>query len=343
MNERNGWGSSPEDGMLSLLRGLPYETVYPSYYNFRGEAVNFDSLVRWDSQKRRSAATLSLPLFRRPEKRLRVFFDSRNENWNLSKTFDGSPVPVTDLNMKRYASGADLHVVASGRLDLTIGAEGVSREFQNVPTGALKSATVFFKDGMSSAGWIAAHRLLIRIPERRFALDAKAEVRAGRNYAPGLGAFGSVQGELRSRWLPNARGDDYEFLSTLRGGRISGDVSLDELYQLGAERDNDLWLRGHSGTFDGRKGSAPLGRRYLLMNSQLTKTVYDGAWFRFQMGPFFDTGTIADPSSLFGSQKWLFDTGVQVRIRVMSSVFVVLSYGRDLRNGKGVFYGTSAR
>jgi len=152
-----------------------------------------------------------------------------------------------------------------------------------------------------------------------------------------------VRGELRSRWLPKARGDDYEFLSTLRSGRTFGDVPLDELYQLGVERDNDLWLRGHAGTVDGRKGGAPLGRRYVLMNSELNKTMYDGAFFRIQLGPFFDTGTIADPSGWFGSPKWLFDAGVQARIRVIGSVSVVLSYGRDLREGKGVFYGTSAR
>jgi len=41
-----------------LLRGLPYETIYPSYYNLRGDAINLDSLARWDSQKRRVAASV---------------------------------------------------------------------------------------------------------------------------------------------------------------------------------------------------------------------------------------------------------------------------------------------
>jgi hypothetical protein len=110
---------------------------------------------------------------------------------------------------------------------------------------------------------------------------------------------------------------------------------------LGVERDNDLWLRGHPGTLDGRKGRAPLGRRYLLLNAELNKTVYDGAFFRVQLGPFFDTGTIADPTGLFGSRRWLFDTGIQARLRVLGSVSVLLSYGRDLRSGTGVFYGTT--
>lgn len=343
LNERTSWGSSALEGAVSLLRGLPYETMYPSYYNLRGEAMNFDVLLRWDSEKRRVAGSFSFPFLRVPSKRLRIFFDARNENWNLSRTFSGGPIAITDLNLKRLSGGAELHVVETGRWDLTAGLEGISREFRNVPAGLSGSAAPFFTDSKTLNAWLGVHRCLVRVPERRFTLDGKAEVRAGRNYAPGLGAFGGVKGELKSRWLPKARGDDYEFLSSLRGAEISGDVPLDELYQLGVERDNDLWLRGHSGTTDGRKGRAPLGRRYLLLSSEVSKTVYDGAFFRVQLGPFFDTGAIAAASGEFGSQKWLFDTGVQARIRVLGSVSVVLSYGRDLRNGAGVFYGTSFR
>ncbi len=341
LTERNGWGSSPLDGAISLLRGLPYDTVYPSYYNVRDDAINFDSLARWDSQKRRVSASAEFPLFQHPANRLRIFVDARNENWNLSQTFSGSAVPITDLNLKRFAGGAELHLVETARWDLTAGLDAISREFRNVPASLPMAAAPFFTDSGTFDTRLGAHRTLLRVPERRFMLDGLAEVRAGRNYGSGLGAFASINGELKFRWLPKARGDDYEFLSRLRGGDTFGDVPLDQLFQLGVERDNDLWLRGHPGTLDGRKGRAPLGRRYLLSNSELHKTVYDGAFFRVQLGPFFDTGVIADPSGLFGSQKWLFDAGIQARVRVLGSVSVLLSYGRDLRSGTGVFYGTS--
>src|SRR2546430_5746696 len=54
LNERVSWGSSIVDGAITLLRGLPYETVYPSYYNWHGEAINFDSLMRWRSEEHTS-------------------------------------------------------------------------------------------------------------------------------------------------------------------------------------------------------------------------------------------------------------------------------------------------
>ena len=341
INERTGYGPTLLTGAVALLSGVPYDTVYPSYYGFHREAINFDSLLRWDSQKRRAYATLEFPLFRQPAKRLRIFFDTRNENWNLSQTFFAPAVPVAGLNVRRFAGGAELHLAESGWWDWTAGAEAISREFQHLPMPLPHAASPFFTDGTSLDAWLALHRWLLRVPERRLGIEGTGQVHGGRNYAGRLGAFGDIKGEVSARWLPQARGDDYEFVTRLRGAETFGDVPLDMLYQLGVERDNDLWLRGHAATTDGQKGRAPLGRRYVLLNSELYKTVYVAAFFRVQVGPFFDSGAIADPTGLFGSQKWLYDTGIQARIRVLGSVSVVLSYGRDLRNGKGTFYATA--
>jgi hypothetical protein len=343
LTERSGWGATPIDGAISLLRGLPYQTVFPSWYGVAGQAVNFDSLLRWDAEKRRFAANLELPLLQRPAKRVRLFFDARNEIWNLSRSFVGGAGAITDLNMRRFAGGAELHSVENGWWGWTAGMEAVSREFQNVPVGLPTGAAPFFTDSRSVDAWLGAHRWLVRIPERRFTVEGTGEIRGGRSYASGLGAFGSLKGDVTARWFPQARGGDFELVSRIRGGDTFAEVPLDLLNELGVERDNDLWMRGHDGTIDGRKGGAPLGRRYVLWNSELNKNVYDRGFFQVQVGPFFDTGAAADSSGLFGSQKWLFDTGVQAKIRVLGSVSVVLSYGRDLRNGKGLFFATSTR
>lgn len=343
LSERSGWGATTLDGLLSLFSGVPYETVFPSWYGIKGQALNFDSLARWDDQKRRIAANLEFPLFHQPAKKLRLFFDARNENWNLTGSFYAPGSAITDLNVKRYAGGAEFRQVESGWWDWSTGVEVISRQFANAPTAPPAAAAPFFAGSRSLDAWLGAHRWLLRIPERRFTLEGSGEVRGGRGYAAGLGAYGSLNGSLTARWLPKASGDDFEFVTRLRGADTFADVPLDMLYELGVERDNDLWLRGHDATTGGRKGAAPLGRRYVLSNSELNKTVYNGGFFHIQVGPFFDTGAVADPTGLFGSQKWLFDTGVQARLRVLGSVSVVLSYGRDLRNGKGLFFATSTR
>jgi tetratricopeptide (TPR) repeat protein len=339
--ERNGWGDSKVEGALALLSGVPYQTVYPEVYNLGHRAMNFTSLLRWDSEKRRAFATFSTPLFDNPARRLRLYFDARNENWNLSNTFFGAGLPLGDLNLRRIAGGVELHSVANGRWSWSTGMEGAGRSFRNLPGTTTPAEKAFFTDGDSFAYWLRADRSLWRVPEHRFTLDASAEGRIGRTFADKLGAFGTVRGSLDAHWLPRATGDDYEMRTRVRVGATLGSVPFDELFQLGVERDNDLWLRGHAGTTGGRKGAAPLGRRNFLANWEMDKNVYSNGVFTVKLGPFLDTGSIADSSGLFGSQRWQWDTGAQCKVRVLGSITVVLIYGRDVRGGRNVLYGTA--
>jgi tetratricopeptide (TPR) repeat protein len=59
--ERDGFGNGWLQSLVSVFSGLPYETIYPSYFNLGRSATNFDSLVRWDAQKRRVWLSLSGP------------------------------------------------------------------------------------------------------------------------------------------------------------------------------------------------------------------------------------------------------------------------------------------
>jgi tetratricopeptide (TPR) repeat protein len=341
--ERNGWGDSNLEGAISLLSGLPYSTIYPEIYNLGHRAINFTSLARWDSEKRRASLQLSMPLDGNPGLGLRIFADARNENWNLSQTFLGAGAPLTDLNMRRAAAGAEVRSVVNGRWSWTAGAEIANRNFRNLGAVTSSAARVFFTDGTSLSGWLGFERSLLRVPERRFTVGASAEARAGREFAKVLGPFAAVRSSLHARWFPRSKGDDYEMNAQVRAGALAGKATLDELFQLGVERDNDLWLRGHTGTLDGRKGAAPLGRRYFLANWEMDKNVYQNGFFTVKVGPFLDNGAIADSSGIFGSRRWLLDSGVQCKVRILGGVTVVLSYGRDLHGGKGVFYATALR
>jgi len=340
--ERNGWGDSKLEGAIALLSGVPYQTVYPEIYNLGHRAINFTSLLRWDSQKRRAFGVLSTPLFDNPARRLQIYFDARNENWNLSRTFFGSPL-LGDLNLRRIAGGIELHSVVNGRWSWSTGMEVASRSFRNLQGINTPAEKAFFTDANSFTYWLRADRSLLRIPERRFTLDSSAEGRIGRTFAQNLGASGTARGSLDAHWLPRAIDDDYEVRARLRAGATLGRVPFDDLFELGVERDNDLWLRGQAGTIGGRKGAAPLGRRYVLANWEIDKNVYSNGLFTVKLGPFLDTGSIADSSGLFGSRQWQWDTGAQCKVRVLGSITVVLIYGRDLRAARNVFYGTALR
>lgn len=119
-----------------------------------------------------------------------------------------------------------------------------------------------------------------------------------------------------------------------------GSAPLDELWMIGVERDTDLWLRGHIGTRDGRKGSSPIADRYFLSNSDFYRSVWSNGLINIQVGPFLDIARTSSPTPALASQQWLFDTGAEVKVTVLGTA-VVLTYGRDLRTGTNAFYGSA--
>src|SRR5947208_3838053 len=176
--EKNGWGDSKVEGVVSLLSGLPYATVYPEFYNLGRDAVNLTSLARWDSEKRRVSLALSFPLYGDPSLRLRLYADARNENWNLAQTFLGAGTPLTDLNMRRAAVGAEVDSIVNGRWSWSAGAEIADRNFRNLSGHTTPAERPFFSGATSVAGWLRVVRTLVRVPDRRFTLDSSAAAKA---------------------------------------------------------------------------------------------------------------------------------------------------------------------
>lgn len=348
--ERNGLGGGKVAGLIALLRGLPYQTTYPEFYNVKGTGMNFLSLVRWDSQKRRSAASLTWPLAGNPARRAKIYFGMRNENWDVSRTVSPSSGAFAGFNLLRFEGGAELRSVVNGRFSWSSGLHFAHRRFRN-PQGLAPGTTAIFTDGFSVDYSSGVDISLLRIPERRFFLQATGSGRFGRfsaspraaGTAGPSGGFGGVEGGLHADWLPRARGDDYHMQARFRTGGLFGSVPFDEFFMLGLERDNDLWLRAHVGTRDGRKGDAPLGRRYVLLNWELDKNLYKHALFTLQAGPFVDGGTVADDSGAFSSRRWLWDSGAQAKLRILGGITVTLVYGRDLRTGRNTFYTLVSR
>ena len=123
----------------------------------------------------------------------------------------------------------------------------------------------------------------------------------------------------------------------VRAGWTFGQSPFDELFILGVERDNDLWLRAHVGTRDGRKGNAPMGRSYFLSNWEFDKNVYRNSFISLRLGSLLDIGKITDSSVGLGSRKWLWDLGAEAKVRVLGQS-VAFSYGKDLRSGNNAFY-----
>jgi tetratricopeptide (TPR) repeat protein len=343
--ERNGWGKTKWEGLISLLRGLPFQAIHPEYLNIGHRAINFESLIRWDAEKRRLWANLSGPFSEDPKWRYRLALDMRNENWDIRSSASDTAPLLGGFNMRRHAVTAEIASFVNGRFDWSTGVELSHRDFRNA--GAVLTPQLLAR-GLQLKHLGELNYELVNAPERRLSVGASASTQIGRIWSQPSQAFAKFQSSLQARWLPQAEGDDYEMQAKIYAGRTFGEPPFDELFILGVERDNDLWLRSHVGTRDGRKGSAPLGRNYLLTNWELDKNIYSNALLSLKLGPFVDSGKITGSSTSMysggslGSKTWLWDVGVQAKVR-MFGVGLAFSYGKDLRSGNNAFYISTFR
>ena len=337
-HELNGWGPNKWTALFLLLRGLPAQTIYPEFFNFKGTGLNFTSMFRWDAQKRRIQANFSGPLSRNPGRHFSLGVDLREENWNLYPSFTGPEPLLGAFTLRREAIHASLASFVSGRWTWSAAAEVSHRDYRNIDLGTALSPALLPK-GYELKQTTSFEAAILRMPERRLTLTSGASSGVGRVWSEPTHSFEKLQPSLRLRWFPQAQGDDYELQAQLRAGKTWGSLPFDELYALGIDADNDLWMRAHIATRDGRKGSAPLGRNYFLGNWEQDKKVYGNGLLTFKVGPFLDTGKITDPLPGLGSQEWLWDLGLQAKARVLGTE-VVFSYGKDLRSGNNAFYVT---
>jgi tetratricopeptide (TPR) repeat protein len=340
--ERPSWTQNYPVNLFMLLRGLPFETVYPEFYNIHHAGLNFVSLLRWNDQHRRLSADLAAPLFRNPSIRYRLYFEARDENWNVTNTIVPSFPSDARFNLERVAAGGQLRFIEGGRWQWNAGVEFTDRIFRTL-VGIPATAAPFFTDGSSIALSSGVQRSLIRVPERRFTLDGRVVGQFGTFFDNSLGRYGRLQSSLTADWFPQARADDYHLRARLSAGSIFGQVPVDDLFVLGFDRDTDLWLRGHRVLHHSQPGNAPLGRDYVLSNWDFDKIVYDHPFFTIAVGPFLDTGDVYDSSQFFGSPKWLWDTGLQTKIRVLGHSQIILGYGADLRSGHIHFFAAISR
>ncbi len=313
--ERNGWGSTRE-ALLSTLRGVFYQTVHPEYFNLSQSAINISSMVRWDPEKRRMRAAVSSP-------RYSLGADLRDENWDLRP---GA------LNLRKSAVQAGVSSVPGAGWLFSTGAELSHRKYLHIVPGPR------LPDGALLAGFQLKHtmeagRELWRAPEYRMESALRLRSETARIWSAPSRAFERLQISSSSRWLPRMTGDDYAIRQHIAAGKIFGGAPFDELFMLGLERDNDLWLRAHIGTRGGRKGNAPLCRSYWLANWDIDKNVYNNGLIGVKLSPFLDAARTG---------KWLWDTGVQAKLQVLGVRFAFI-YGKDLRSGNNTFYITTAR
>lgn len=332
--ERNGWGSTRWEALASLLRGVVYQAIHPGYLNVGGAAMHVEAMLRWDSQKRRALGWVSAPLGSSVRSRWRAGFDLRDERWQVRRLRE----EFGNLRLDRKSVEAGLSGVGAG-WQWSTGADVSHRRYTDVD-GAIGREPALVQSGFQLKHTARFTHDLLRVAERRLEGSATVSSETARVWSRPSRLWERLEISSVMRWKPQASGEDYAVEMTARAGRIFGQAPFDELILVGLERDTGLWLRAHPGTRDGRKGSAPLARRYALLNSEMDKEVLRRGYLRVKLSPFFDAGKSG--GALNGSRHWLFDTGVQAKIRAPGAGFTFV-YGKDLRSGNDIFYVAAQR
>jgi hypothetical protein len=290
----------PRWSPIASLSALPYETAILSFTNLGGRAVNIESLWRWDTNKRRISVKASGPAS--ISTRYQAEIDARDEMWGLG----GQIVPVRKQELR-----LGLQSVATARWSWSSGMRITRR-----PSGvSLKYEGATGYD-------------LLRLPERRLTVSSEVRGQFGRALSTTQRIARSEAG-IRADWSPHSMGDDLHVVVRARAGRVWGTAYPDELFSLGMDRDEDLWLRGHSTTRDGRKGAGVNGRRYVLWNSEISKTVLEKPFLKVNVVPFTD---VARVGSLY------VDVGAELRLSLASIVTLSVSVGRDLKAGRTLVF-----
>ncbi|PYV44887.1 MAG: hypothetical protein DMG06_04565, partial [Acidobacteria bacterium] len=171
--EKNGWGNSKLEGLFSVVKGAPYQTVYWDLFNLKQSALNFESLWRWDAQKRRIFSSFSGAWRGNPKWRYCLHFDGRKENWDLSRTYLGAITPEGDLRVKEQSAGAEILVNLNGRWRWKSGFEWTHRQFRNVSLDVTQKDRLF-PQGSSLKYKTGFDVKLVQIPQRRFSAQSFA-------------------------------------------------------------------------------------------------------------------------------------------------------------------------
>jgi predicted double-glycine peptidase len=304
--ERNG------AQFLAWVRGLPYQTVYPEFFNLRGRAINVKSMVRWDSNKSRAYVSLAAPLNGDPKWRFRVSLDGRKEIW----------IDAADaFRMSKVELAAELHAVPSGRWNWTTGFAFSRRQFSDS-----------LSDGPGVKYFASLTRTLARDSDNRLNVNSSVSLQVGKIFAVERERFLKAESRVYATWKPFRERPEYELTGEFRGGRTFGRAPFDERFLLGLDRDSDLWLRAHHATSHGRKNSQFASQSFVLAKADFVRLLHDSGFFRLSAGPFIDTGR--GPAHM----KWAIDSGVQARITVLGSLGVNISYGLSLTDKRRAFF-----
>lgn len=303
-----------------MLRQLPYQAVVFDRHDMQGEGKNLLSLWRWDPDKRRANLAWQAPVHGNPQNEYKLWFDARDENWQIES--------------ERFR-------VYSGELGASY-IKGLTSRLQWTLGGTVSRHTRDWQVAVDNRFDYA----LFSVPEHRLEVSSWGAFTAARLFASRFPSRLVVtRGGFAASWYPQASGETWKLSAQTQAGREFGRVPVDQLFQLGMERDTDtgLWLRGVLSAAHGRKGTGLLGREYGIAQFTLERTLFHIPFVTLSTGPFVDLGKAWNNGIGVSDAPFTSDAGLQMNVRTIGGVALTLVYGRNFKTGRGAFYSAVSR
>jgi tetratricopeptide (TPR) repeat protein len=330
--------NSRSDLLWNLLKGGPFNTSYFDLWNIGNAGVNWNSMYRWDVDRRQLQGRLSLPIGLPGILHLELSDTLRSERWDLSHSLRENF--VDRAHRATYRSNAMRLVVKhipDYRFEIGGGLQYTNRyasgDLPELATDSRNSARLFFETTVRPAdGAIYKNRLQLQ------AFASRKSV---------LGDFDTTGGTAEFNNRIAVSKDTRTYIDwTIKGGTSRGARPLEEYFMLGLDISPQNLLRGHTAADHGRYGAAPTGTDFLLANLDVDRRIVTVPMFNSLGLPyvvvkgeiFVDAAKAWDRTRIFKNSRLLVDTGAGLRFETPTSS-LVLVYGRSLRDGQSVLTG----
>ncbi|GAB4110935.1 MAG: hypothetical protein Kow001_12030 [Acidobacteriota bacterium] len=165
-----------------------------------------------------------------------------------------------------------------------------------------------------------------------FALQGRAFFGAGTRSDSGR----QVDGHIVLHWLVRDSSATSVRIS-VKDGRSTGLLPLNDLYHLGVGPGEPLPLRAHKTVQRGRNGAAPLAQNCFLLNVDLTHRLFRVGILGVVGRVFFDAAEVDRTALGVTPHGWCRDEGAGLAVNIIGREVLEVIWGHDLRAGGSTF------
>ncbi|HYR88360.1 MAG TPA: tetratricopeptide repeat protein [Terriglobia bacterium] len=324
------------DFAFGIVRGAPFHISFLDLWNLRNTGINFNGNYRWDTDRRRMAGSLKIPLPLPGLLHLEIGNTWRKERWDLSPSILPQFRPQARFDYK--SNGIRVHVKHIPHYRVEIGG---GLEYRN--RAASGDLPRLFTNNANSGRFQLETSL--RLVDGRYQNRLHLEGFAARRSILGNLNFSGGVAELDNRFTLS-RDPRASFNWSLKAGTARGQLPVEDYFTLGLDTTTENPLRGHTVADHGRFGKGPTGTDFILFNSDFDRRLATLPFFNYVNIPFvavkwmlfFDGAKTFDRNRIFQQGKLWLDTGGGLRFETPTHSFTIV-YGRSLREGTGILYG----